>query len=145
MFKDANNPEMIGPQFKYRSVVFDTLEILTFDTTVVQDTIRDLVHQTIMEYDTSFIIDPKLVIQNSTPPGHELFMRYYGNGNIRERGLTKDEKRNGPWIYYDKEGTIVRKINYDMGKIVFDGLPHEIDNERFKSIYGEDAEEVEIR
>ncbi len=120
MFTDADNPEMIGPQFKYRSVVFDTLEILTFDTTVVQDTIRDLVHQTIMEYDTSFIIDPKLVIQNSTPPGHELFMRYYGNGNIRERGMTKDEKRNGPWIYFDEEGTIVRKVNYDMGKIVLD-------------------------
>ena len=38
-----------------------------------------------------------------------------------------------------------RVVALKNGKIVFDGLPHEIDNERFKSIYGEDAEEVEIR
>lgn len=31
------------------------------------------------------------------------------------------------------------------GKLVFDGSPAEIDKERFKKIYGEDAEEVEIR
>lgn len=31
------------------------------------------------------------------------------------------------------------------GKVVFDGLPQDIDNKRFKSIYGEDAKEVEIR
>jgi phosphonate transport system ATP-binding protein len=30
------------------------------------------------------------------------------------------------------------------GKVVFDGLPSEIDNERFKSIYGQDAVRVEI-
>ena len=31
------------------------------------------------------------------------------------------------------------------GEIVFEGLPSEIDEARFKEIYGEDAEEVEIR
>jgi len=31
------------------------------------------------------------------------------------------------------------------GEIVFEGLPAEIDADRFKEIYGEDAEEVEIR
>jgi len=31
------------------------------------------------------------------------------------------------------------------GELVFDGLPNEIDNARFKEIYGEDAEEVEVR
>jgi len=31
------------------------------------------------------------------------------------------------------------------GKIVFEGLPKEIDEARFKEIYGEEAEEVEIR
>jgi phosphonate transport system ATP-binding protein len=31
------------------------------------------------------------------------------------------------------------------GEIVFEGLPVEIDNDRFKEIYGEDAEEVEVR
>jgi len=31
------------------------------------------------------------------------------------------------------------------GKIVFDGKPKDIDEKRFKEIYGEDAEEVEIR
>jgi phosphonate transport system ATP-binding protein len=31
------------------------------------------------------------------------------------------------------------------GRLVFDGAPHEIDNAQFKEIYGEDAEEVEVR
>jgi len=31
------------------------------------------------------------------------------------------------------------------GAVVFEGLPKEIDNVRFKEIYGEDAEEVEVR
>ena len=31
------------------------------------------------------------------------------------------------------------------GELVFDGLPEEITNERFKQIYGENAEEIEIR
>jgi len=31
------------------------------------------------------------------------------------------------------------------GLLVFDGLPSEIDNVRFREIYGEDAEEVEVR
>lgn len=31
------------------------------------------------------------------------------------------------------------------GKIVFDGEPEEIDDHRFKEIYGEEAEEVEVR
>ncbi len=31
------------------------------------------------------------------------------------------------------------------GKVVYDGAPSTVDNERFREIYGEDAEEVEIR
>jgi phosphonate transport system ATP-binding protein len=31
------------------------------------------------------------------------------------------------------------------GQIVFDGLPAEIDDARFREIYGEEAEEVEVR
>ena len=120
MFRNSNDPTLIGPEFKYRSVVFDTLQILTYDTTVIQDTIRDLVHQTLMEYDTLVIDDPKRVIEFATHPGHEMFIRYYGNGNIRERGMTKDDKRNGSWIFYDDVGNVVRKVKYDMGKIVFD-------------------------
>ncbi|MDA3813044.1 MAG: phosphonate ABC transporter ATP-binding protein [Candidatus Cloacimonetes bacterium] len=38
-----------------------------------------------------------------------------------------------------------RVIALKDGKIVFDGTPKEIDEKRFKEIYGEDAEEVEIR
>lgn len=38
-----------------------------------------------------------------------------------------------------------RVIALKDGKVEFDGLPGEIDNERFKQIYGEDAVEVEIR
>jgi phosphonate transport system ATP-binding protein len=42
-----------------------------------------------------------------------------------------------------KYGT--RVIALKDGKIVFDGTPKEIDEKRFKEIYGQDAEEVEIR
>ena len=35
-------------------------------------------------------------------------------------------------------------LNED-GNIVFDGSPNEIDERKFQDIYGEDAEEVEIR
>jgi phosphonate transport system ATP-binding protein len=38
-----------------------------------------------------------------------------------------------------------RIIAMKAGKIVFDGLPHDIDERRFKEIYGEEAVEVEIR
>ena len=31
------------------------------------------------------------------------------------------------------------------GEIVFEGRPNEIDNVRFKEIYGEESEEVEVR
>ncbi len=37
-----------------------------------------------------------------------------------------------------------RVIALKDGRVEFDGLPSEIDNERFKQIYGEDAVEVEI-
>ena len=42
-----------------------------------------------------------------------------------------------------KYGT--RVVALKDGEFVFDGTPKEIDNKRFKEIYGEDAEEVEIR
>lgn len=38
-----------------------------------------------------------------------------------------------------------RVIALKQGQIVFDGLPAEITDERFKEIYGESAEEIEIR
>jgi phosphonate transport system ATP-binding protein len=38
-----------------------------------------------------------------------------------------------------------RVIALKAGKIVFDGLPSEIDEQRFREIYGEEAIEVEIR
>ena len=38
-----------------------------------------------------------------------------------------------------------RVVGLKDGEIVFDGTPKEIDKKRFKKIYGEDAEEVEIR
>lgn len=42
-----------------------------------------------------------------------------------------------------KYGT--RVVALKDGQIVFDGTPKEIDDKKFKEIYGEDAEEVEIR
>ena len=38
-----------------------------------------------------------------------------------------------------------RVIALNQGKLMFDGLPAEIDERRFREIYGEDAVEVEIR
>jgi phosphonate transport system ATP-binding protein len=38
-----------------------------------------------------------------------------------------------------------RLIALKDGKIVFEGLPEEIDDVKFKEIYGEEAEEVEVR
>jgi len=38
-----------------------------------------------------------------------------------------------------------RVVGLKEGEIVFDGTPEEIDKKRFKKIYGEDAQEVEIR
>ncbi|MEA3509612.1 MAG: phosphonate ABC transporter ATP-binding protein [candidate division NC10 bacterium] len=38
-----------------------------------------------------------------------------------------------------------RVIALKDGRIVFDGLPQEIDDRRFKEIYGEEAEQVEVR
>ena len=35
-----------------------------------------------------------------------------------------------------------RAIALNEGRLVFDGLPHEIDDERFKEIYGQEAERV---
>lgn len=37
-----------------------------------------------------------------------------------------------------------RVVGLKAGEIVFDGLPEEIDDERFREIYGEEAEQVEI-
>jgi phosphonate transport system ATP-binding protein len=38
-----------------------------------------------------------------------------------------------------------RVVALKAGRLMFDGKPHEIDERRFKEIYGEDAVEVEIR
>ncbi len=35
-----------------------------------------------------------------------------------------------------------RAIALNEGRVVFDGLPHEIDDERFKNIYGQEAERI---
>ena len=35
-----------------------------------------------------------------------------------------------------------RAIALNEGQLVFDGLPHEIDDERFRDIYGQDAERI---
>ena len=52
-----------------------------------------------------------------TPPGHELILKYYSNGNVKERGLMKGSKRNGDWIFYDNKGKEIRRTSYADGKI----------------------------
>ena len=102
---------------KYSSILFDTLKVLTFDTTLVQDTIRNLVKQTYLKYDTTLVNKSKDVIKYVTPPGHELILKYYSNGNVKERGLMKGSKRNGDWIFYDNKGKEIRRTSYADGKI----------------------------
>ena len=43
--REPKDNSFIGPDLKYRSVVLDTLKILTFDTTLVQDAIKNLVYK----------------------------------------------------------------------------------------------------
>ena len=120
--REPKNTDFIGPDMKYKSVIFDTLKILTFDTTLVQDTVKNLVKQTFINYDTTIIDDRREVIAHTTPPGHELMITYHNNGEIKVKGLMKDNRRNGEWMYYDKKGFPLRKTIYDMGKMVDDQL-----------------------
>ena len=107
----------MGPDMKYNSIIFDTLKVLTFDTTLVQDTIRNLVKQTYLKYDTTVVKKSKDVINFVTPPGHELILKYHSNGNVKERGLMKASKRNGDWIFYDIKGREIRRTSYADGEI----------------------------
>ncbi len=116
------DPNFVGPEMKYRSVIFDTLKILTFDTTLVQDTVKNLVRQTYVKYDTSVVDKRREVIANTTPPGHELIIKYHRNGRVKERGLMKGAKKNGEWIQYDFKGFPLRKSVYEMGKLIDDQL-----------------------
>ena len=92
--RQPETPGFIGPreEMKYRSVTYDTLRILSYDTLVLQDTIRDLYQQTTVSYDTSVITDPNEVIKGITPVGHEMAVRYYDNGKVREKGPMKGVK-----------------------------------------------------
>ena len=122
ILRQPNNPNFIGPQeeMKYRSVTYDTLRIMTFDTLVVQDTVRDLVRRTVMSYDTSVVTDQSEVIKHTTPPEHEMVVRYHDNGRIKERGLMKGRKRNGVCFFYSTAGNKIRKTTYEMGQITED-------------------------
>lgn len=116
------DPNFVGPEMRYRSVIFDTLKILTFDTTLVHDTVKNLVRQTYVKYDTSVVDKRREVIANTTPPGHELIIKYHRNGRVKERGLMKGTKKNGEWIQYDFKGIPLRKSLYEMGKLIDDQL-----------------------
>ncbi len=122
ILRQPERPGFIGPreEMKYRSVTYDTLRILSYDTLIVQDTIRDLYSQTIVNYDTSVITDRNEVIKGTTPVGHEMVVRYYDNGKIREQGPMKGVKRNGVWTFYSLIGQPVRETKYVMGRIVDD-------------------------
>ena len=122
ILRQPERPGFIGPreEMKYRSVTYDTLRILSYDTLVVQDTIRDLYRQTTVNYDTTVITDPNDVIKGITPAGHEMIVRYYDNGKVREKGPMKGIKRNGVWIFFSVIGEPVRRTTYQMGRIIDD-------------------------
>ena len=56
------------------------------------------------------------MIANTTPPGHELIIKYHRNGRVKERGLMKGNKKNGEWVQYDFKGVPLRKSFYEMGQ-----------------------------
>lgn len=120
--RKPKEPGFIGPEMRYKNVIFDTLKILTFDTTLVQDTVKNLVKQTYVQYDTSVVDKRREVIANTTPPGHELIIQYHRNGRVKEKGLTKNGKKNGEWLQFDSKGLPLRRSVYDMGKIIDDEL-----------------------
>ena len=120
--RKPKEPGFIGPEMRYKSVIFDTLKILTFDTTLVQDTVKNLVKQTYVQYDTSVVDNRREVIANTTPPGHELIIQYHRNGRVKEKGLTKNGKKNGEWLQFDSKGLPLRRSVYDMGRIIDDEL-----------------------
>ncbi len=120
--RKPKEPSFIGPEMRYKSVIFDTLKILTFDTTLIQDTVKNLVKQTYVKYDTSIVDKRREVIANTTPPGHELIIKYHRNGRVKERGLMKSNKKNGEWMQYDSKGVPLRRSVYDMGMIIDDEL-----------------------
>ena len=120
--RKPKEPGFIGPEMRYKNVIFDTLKILTFDTTLVQDTVKNLVKQTYIQYDTSVVDNRREVIANTTPPGHELIIQYHRNGRVKEKGLTKNGKKNGEWLQFDSKGLPLRRSVYDMGRIIDDEL-----------------------
>ncbi len=120
--RKPKDPSFIGPDMKYKSVIFDTLKILTFDTTLVQDTVKNLIKQTYIKYDTSIVDKRREVIANTTPPGHELIIKYHRNGRVKERGLMKGSKKNGEWLQYDFKGLPLRRSIYEMGRLIDDEL-----------------------
>ena len=120
--KQPTDTQFIGPEMKYRSVIFDTLKILTFDTTLIQDTVKNLVRQTYVKYDTSVVDARRETIANITPPGHELIIKYHRNGRVKERGLMKGSKKNGEWLQYDFKGSPLRKSLYEDGRLIDDQL-----------------------
>lgn len=90
--------------------------------------------------------DPRLILADEPvasldPATADSVMRYLGELN-RTDGLTIICSLHFLSLAR-KYGT--RVVALKEGQIVFDGLPADIDDARFKSIYGEEAEEVEIR
>jgi phosphonate transport system ATP-binding protein len=90
--------------------------------------------------------EPKVILADEPvasldPATSDSVMRYLGELNRRD-GLTVVCSLHFLSLAR-KYGT--RIIALRGGRVQFDGKPEEIDDERFREIYGEDAQEVEIR
>lgn len=90
--------------------------------------------------------EPRLILADEPvasldPATSDSVMRYLGELN-RQDGLTVLCSLHFLSLAR-KYGT--RIIALRDGSLQFDGRPSEIDNERFREIYGEDAEEVEVK
>jgi phosphonate transport system ATP-binding protein len=90
--------------------------------------------------------EPKVILADEPvasldPATADSIMQYLGEINKRD-GITiicslhflSLARKYGNRVYALKDG-----------KCVYEGIPTDIDNDRFKSIYGQDAQEIDIR
>jgi antitoxin component YwqK of YwqJK toxin-antitoxin module len=47
-----------------------------------------------------------------------VFTYYFLNGSVDTKGLYRNNKKHGPWLYYDGENKNMKKISYNNGKVI---------------------------
>lgn len=78
--------------------------------------VKEIYHH-IQEFRTIYdrdgnVIDTILHIKNGP------YTRYYENGKLECSGFYKQEKKNGTWLFYDRNGKHIRTEQWDSDKLV---------------------------